>query len=80
MERFSNFSLVDLPAAARGSWESDTTFVLQLDLAGAINNYLLKLAFSQEGKQVSVGLTERTGLNREEFSGMIMPSLLLNDR
>jgi hypothetical protein len=73
VDRFSTFTLVDLPAAAKGSWETDTTFVLQLDLAGAINNYLFKLAFSQEGKAVSVALTERTGLNREEFSGTALP-------
>jgi CubicO group peptidase (beta-lactamase class C family) len=73
VDRFSTLSLVDLPAAAKGSWETGNTFVLRLDLAGAINNYLFKLAFSEEGKGVSVALTEQTGLNREEFSGTALP-------
>src|SRR5262245_65530829 len=46
-------------------------FLLKLDLVGAINCYLLKINFLNEGKAVTVELSERTGLNKEGFTGAV---------
>ena len=69
VERFSPNPLVNLPQAAKGEWVGENTFVLRLDLVGAINFYRLKLTFPDDGKKVVVELNERTGLNNEQFSG-----------
>ena len=70
VERFSNTTLVNLPAAAKGEWLSADTFLLQLNLVGGINLYKLKLTYSKPLKKVDVGLSERTGLNEEQFSAV----------
>jgi CubicO group peptidase (beta-lactamase class C family) len=69
VDRFSPSSLVNLPAASKGHWLGNNTFLLQLNLVGGINCYELKLAFSLSEKRVDIRLTERTGLNDEQFSG-----------
>jgi CubicO group peptidase (beta-lactamase class C family) len=69
VERFSVNPLVNLPQAAKGQWTSGVTFLLQLDLVGAINYYSLKLTFSDNGNTLKADLSERTGLNNEQFDG-----------
>ena len=49
---------------------SDDTFLLQLDLVGGINCYRLKLTYTDPVKKMSVTLSERTGLNEEQFDGV----------
>jgi CubicO group peptidase (beta-lactamase class C family) len=73
VERFSTNPLVNLPQAAEGEWLNDTTFHLHLDLAGAINYYRFSLTFSQDGKSLKTSMTERTGLNDEQFEGVLPP-------
>ncbi|MCW5556933.1 MAG: serine hydrolase [Verrucomicrobiae bacterium] len=73
VERFSSNPLVDLPQAAKGQWMGGDTFLLELDLVGAINFYRLKCAFSGDGNVVEVTLNERTGLNHERISGTTQP-------
>jgi hypothetical protein len=69
VERFSTNIFVDLPAAGKGRWLGDDTFLLEMDLVGGINCYRFKLTFSEQGKRVQVALSERTGLNEESFDG-----------
>ena len=71
VERFSTNPLVNLPQAAKGEWLNQNTFLLNLDLVGAINFYRFKLAFSDDGKSLKVSLSERTGLNDEQFEGIL---------
>jgi hypothetical protein len=71
VERFSPSTLVDLPAACRGERIAKDAFLLQIDLVGGINFYTVKLAFSDQSKKVIVNLSERTGLNEEQFSGVV---------
>jgi hypothetical protein len=71
VERFSPNRLVDLPAASKGRWLGDDTFLLQINFVGAINFYTLRLTFSDLGGNVEVQLSERTGLNEERFTGRI---------
>ncbi len=71
VERFSNNPLVGLPQAGTGQWLSESTFLLKLDLVGAINCYYIKLNFPNDGKAVNVDLSERTGLNKEQFNGTV---------
>ncbi len=71
VERFSNNPLVGLPQAGTGQWLSESTFLLKLDLVGAINCYYIKLNFLKNGKAVNVDLSERTGLNKEQFTGTV---------
>jgi len=74
VERFSTNPLVNLPQAARGHWLGTNTFLLELNLVGAINFYRFKLSFAENGKTLAVDLNERTGLNDERFSGVVAPS------
>ncbi len=69
--RFSANPLVGLPQAAKGQWLNSETFILDLDLIGAINDYRFKLTFSEGGKSLKASLTERTGLTDEEFKGVL---------
>jgi hypothetical protein len=71
VERFFVHSLVNLPAAAKGEWINDETFLLELNLVGAINCYEMKLTFSGDSRNVSVYLKERTGLNEDRFDGLL---------
>jgi len=73
VERFSMNPLVGLPQAAKGQWLTSDTFLLQLDLVGAINYYEFKLAFSEDGKSLKATVAERTGLNDEPFEGVLSP-------
>src|SRR5213080_1683003 len=67
VERFSANPLVGLPQATKGQWLNRATFMLDLDLIGAINDYRFKLTFSEDGKSLKASLTERTGLTDEQF-------------
>jgi CubicO group peptidase (beta-lactamase class C family) len=71
VERFSTNPLVGLPQAVKGEWLNRETFILHLDLIGAINCYRIKLTFSEDGKSLQASLTERTGLNQEQFEGVL---------
>jgi CubicO group peptidase (beta-lactamase class C family) len=70
VERFSTNALVSVPQAAKGEWLDNQTFLLRLNLVGGINTYDIKLTFSEGVKKVHVALTERTGLNNEQFRGV----------
>lgn len=72
VERFSTNTLIDLPQAAKGEWLNDHTFLLNLDLVGGINFYRLRLTFSEDGDKVILDLSERTGLNEEQFTGSVL--------
>ena len=71
--RFSTNTLVNLPCLASGQWLNDDTFLLQLDLVGGINCYRFNLVFGDQGRKLSVKLSERTGLNEEQFDGTVSP-------
>jgi hypothetical protein len=73
VERFATNSLVGLPQAAKGQWHDDNTFLLTIDLVGAINFYRFTLTFFGDGKSLKASLTERTGLNSEQFDGALTP-------
>jgi len=62
-----------LPQAAKGRWMNRETLLLELDLIGAINYYRFKLTFSEDGKSFQSSATERTGLNDEQFEGILTP-------
>jgi CubicO group peptidase (beta-lactamase class C family) len=66
--RFANNTLVDLPTATTGDWQNENTFHLELNLAGAINFYDATLTFAND-HNLNIILKEKTGLNRETFSG-----------
>ncbi len=72
IDRFSTNSLINLPQAAKGQWLNEHTFLLQLDLVGGVNFYHLKLTFSKDGNKVTLDLSERTGLNGEQFTGSVL--------
>jgi CubicO group peptidase (beta-lactamase class C family) len=72
VERFSINNLINLPQAAKGEWLNEDTFLLRLDLVGGINFYRLKFTFSEDGNKVTLDLSERTGLNNEQFTGSIL--------
>ena len=59
--------------SASGQWLNDDTFLLQLDLVGGINCYRFNLVFGDQGRKLSVKLSERTGLNEEQFDGTVSP-------
>jgi len=71
VDRYSMPSFVNLPLACKAQWLDEHRFLLRIDLVGGINCYDLKLNFSDEGKQVSVDLKERTGLTEEQFNGVV---------
>ena len=73
VERFSTNPLVDLPQAGKGRWLGKDTFLLEVNLVGAINFYTLKLAFAESGETMNASLSERTGLNNEQLSGAVAP-------
>ncbi|HTD67055.1 MAG TPA: serine hydrolase [Candidatus Limnocylindria bacterium] len=72
VERFSTDKLVELPFAAKGRWLDANTFLLELDRVAGISVYQLKLTFDDEGKSLSIALSERTGLGDEKFNGTLM--------
>ena len=69
VERFSPNPLTDLSQAAKGQWVDEKTFLLEIDLVGGVNFYRMELTFS--GKDVSLALSERTGLNKEKVVGSL---------
>ena len=71
--RFSTNALVNLPCLTRGQWLDDSAFLLQLDLVGGINSYRFNLVFDEQGTKLSAKLSERTGLNEEQFDGVVSP-------
>jgi CubicO group peptidase (beta-lactamase class C family) len=71
VERFSTNPLVGLPQAAKGAWQDDTNFLLDLDLVGGINRYQIKFTFAEEGKRVNIALRELTDLSDEQFTGIM---------
>jgi CubicO group peptidase (beta-lactamase class C family) len=74
VERFSTNPLVNLPQGAKGEWLNNATFLLHLDLVGAVNYYRLDLTYSQDGKSLKASVTERTGLSNEPFEGVLAPA------
>ena len=71
VERFFSTSLIQLPAASKGQWLDDHTFVLTINLIGGINFYTIRITIPDEAKKVDVVLSERTGLNAEQFEGVL---------
>jgi CubicO group peptidase (beta-lactamase class C family) len=69
VERHSADTLIELPVAAKGQWESQNTFMLFLDRVGGVDFYRFQLTFSDAGRAVAVTLSERTGLVGESFQG-----------
>ena len=69
VERFSADKLVELPFAAKGRWLNHNTFLLELDRVAGISLYRFKLTFEDDGKSLSISLSERTGLGEEVFNG-----------
>jgi len=69
VERFSTDKLVELPFACKGRWLTADTFLLDLDRVAGISLYRFKLTFGDEGKSVTIALSERTGLGMQVFSG-----------
>ncbi|MFN0120114.1 MAG: serine hydrolase domain-containing protein [Blastocatellia bacterium] len=55
----------------KGTWESDSVFVLEYDEIANVNHYILRLTFS--GDTVAVHAKEQTGLFDEKFSGRARP-------
>lgn len=73
VERLSANSITGLPHAAKGEWLDTHTFLLEWDLVGAINCYRLQFKFPEGGKEVSIFMAERTGLNNERLEGRLRP-------
>ena len=71
VERFCTNPLVNLPQAARGEWLDENSFLIRLDLVGGINFYRIALTFEEAGKNLTVRLSERTGVSDEKFSGAV---------
>ena len=71
VERFSTDTLVELPFATKGSWLDANTFMLELDRVAGISLYRFKLTSQDEGKNLHISLTERTGLVAETFAGRL---------
>jgi CubicO group peptidase (beta-lactamase class C family) len=69
VERFSADKLVELPFACKGRWLNADTFLLELDRVAGISLYRFKLTFADEGKSVTIALSERTGLGEETIRG-----------
>jgi CubicO group peptidase (beta-lactamase class C family) len=61
-----------LPVAMQGWWERNRTFVFDYDEVGNINSYRGRLTFSQDN--VSVELSEKTGLEDSAFQGKLAPN------
>jgi CubicO group peptidase (beta-lactamase class C family) len=69
VERFSTDKVVELPFGCKGRWLTADTFLLDLDRVAGISLYRFKLTFGDEGKSVTIALSERTGLGMQVFSG-----------
>jgi CubicO group peptidase (beta-lactamase class C family) len=71
--RFSRDSVEGVHPAARGSWTSPGTFVLDLNLVGKINRYAMSFRFSHNGARVAVHVTEATGTVTADARGTRLP-------
>ena len=71
VERLSRASFVNWPVECKGQWIDENSFHLRIDLVAGINCYDLKFNFSNDARQVSVDLNERTGLIEEQFNGVV---------
>jgi CubicO group peptidase (beta-lactamase class C family) len=60
-----------LPVAVSAGWEGDSTLVLDYDEVANIDRFRFSLRFSAGGAEVSVHLTERTGLMDTQFRGRV---------
>ncbi len=58
-----------LPVAVKGSWQTDTTFVVMFDEIGNINNFRIDMTF--EGDRIHVLMQEMTGLGGEAIDGAL---------
>lgn len=56
--RVSSTGRFGLPVAVSGTWESDSTFIVEYNEIGNINTYRFRLTFS--GQDVTVEMTERS--------------------
>jgi CubicO group peptidase (beta-lactamase class C family) len=66
--RLSSNGRFGLPVAASGTWESDSTFVLDYNEVGNINDYRFRMTFSGDG--VNVEFAEKSGaLAEARFRG-----------
>jgi len=59
-----------MPAAAKGFWETDTSFVINLNEIGNINNWRITMTF--EDDRVTVQMQENTGLASATFGGALI--------
>jgi CubicO group peptidase (beta-lactamase class C family) len=73
VERFSTDKLVELPFACKGRWISERVFRLELDRVGGISRYRFELQFTDDGRDVSIQLTERSGLATEKLTATTSP-------
>jgi len=73
VERMSKDTLIDLPFASKGHWESPERFLLVLDRVGGVDFYRFEITFQDMGNQIKVDLGERTGLVSETFRGISTP-------
>ena len=55
------------PARARGSWQDDTTFTVELDELALINHWVLKLTYN--GKLLSGTIEDTSGNPGMKFEG-----------
>ncbi|HYX69612.1 MAG TPA: serine hydrolase [Terriglobales bacterium] len=65
--RLSPSGRFGLPVALQGRWESSSTFVFDYDEVANINCYRFRLTFA--GNDVSIDLSEKTGLVEAKFHG-----------
>lgn len=56
-----------LPAAAKGFWQTNNSFVLDLDEIGNINHWQIRLTFEED--RATVLMNEMTGLPAAKFGG-----------
>ena len=70
VERFSSDTIEELPFAAKGTWSSQNTFLLELDRVAGISLYRFELTFVEKGTSVTISLSERTGLAAQKFEGV----------
>src|SRR5688572_9083971 len=71
--RFSTDTLVELPFACKGRWQSDRVFLLELDRIAGISLYRFQMEFSNDANSVNIELKERSGLSAEVFNGSSSP-------
>lgn len=65
--RIADQAIDGIHPGTRGTWRTPSQFVLELDLIGKIDHYTLGITFA--GDNVSIELSERTGLMRQTLHG-----------